>query len=41
MVDSNSKPNRDTHPRAGLWRRIAALLYDGFLIAAIWVLLGF
>ncbi|MFP6809879.1 MAG: RDD family protein, partial [Pseudohongiellaceae bacterium] len=41
MVDSNSKPNRDTHPRVGLWRRIAALLYDGFLIAAIWVLLGF
>ena len=41
MVDSNSKPNRDTHPRVGLWRRIAALLYDGFLIAAIRVLLGF
>lgn len=28
-------------PVAGLLRRLAALLYDGFLIAAIWMLLGF
>ena len=28
-------------PRAGLWRRLAALLYDGFLVAAIWMLLGY
>ena len=28
-------------PRAGLWRRLAALLYDAFLVAAIWMLLGF
>jgi uncharacterized RDD family membrane protein YckC len=29
-----------TYPRAGLLRRLAALLYDGFLVAAIWMLLG-
>lgn len=28
-------------PRAGLWRRMAALLYDMFLVAAIWMSLGF
>ena len=28
-------------PRAGLVRRLAALLYDGFLVAAIWMVLGF
>lgn len=27
-------------PRAGLLRRLAALLYDMFLVAAIWMLLG-
>jgi len=27
--------------RAGLLRRLEALLYDGFLVAAIWMLLGF
>tara|TARA_B110000914_G_scaffold8867_1_gene7315 strand:- start:591 stop:1088 length:498 start_codon:yes stop_codon:yes gene_type:complete len=27
--------------RAGLMRRLAALLYDGFLVAAIWMVLGF
>lgn len=26
---------------AGLWRRLAALLYDGFLVAAIWFVLGY
>lgn len=29
------------YPRAGLFRRLAALLYDMFLVAAIWMLLGF
>jgi len=28
-------------PRAGLLRRLAALLYDAFLVAAIWMLIGF
>ena len=28
-------------PGAGLFRRLAALLYDGFLIVAIWMLVGF
>ena len=28
-------------PRAGLLRRLAALLYDGFLVAAVWMVLGF
>ncbi len=28
-------------PRAGLLRRLAALLYDAFLVAAIWMLLGY
>lgn len=28
-------------PTAGLMRRLAALLYDGFLVAAIWMVLGF
>jgi len=28
-------------PGAGLFRRLAALLYDGFLVAAIWMLVGF
>lgn len=28
-------------PKAKLMRRLAALLYDGFLVAAIWMLIGF
>jgi len=28
-------------PSAGLFRRLAALLYDGFLVVAIWMLVGF
>ena len=28
-------------PVAGLWRRLVALLYDGFLVAAIWMVLGY
>jgi uncharacterized RDD family membrane protein YckC len=31
----------EDQPRAGLLRRLAALLYDGFLVAAVWMLLGF
>ena len=27
-------------PRAPLWRRLAAMLYDSFLVFAIWVLVG-
>ncbi len=30
-----------TAPSAGLLRRVAALLYDAFLVASIWMLLGF
>jgi len=32
--------NHAGFPRAGLLRRLAALLYDGFLVAAIWMLIG-
>jgi len=28
-------------PSASLWRRLAALLYDVFLVAAIWMVIGF
>ncbi|MFB0987880.1 MAG: RDD family protein [Gammaproteobacteria bacterium] len=28
-------------PTAGLMRRLAALLYDGFLVVAVWMVLGF
>jgi len=30
-----------SQPTAGLMRRLAALLYDGFLVAAIWMLIAF
>lgn len=33
--------SQQSHPRAGLLRRLAALLYDAFLVAAIWMLLGY
>jgi uncharacterized RDD family membrane protein YckC len=36
MTDTNYA----NYPRAGLLRRLAALLYDGFLVAAIWMLIG-
>ena len=36
---TNTDPQ--AYPRAGLLRRLAALLYDAFLVAAIWMLLGF
>lgn len=49
MPRSSNKPDKvllNTHelaalPRAGLWRRLAALLYDAFLVASIWMVLGF
>jgi len=28
-------------PRAGLFRRLASLLYDGLIVGAIWMLIGF
>lgn len=31
----------DLLPSAGLWRRLAALLYDAFLVFSIWMVLGF
>jgi uncharacterized RDD family membrane protein YckC len=31
----------DTFPIAPLWRRLAAILYDSFLVFAIWVIVGF
>ncbi len=36
-----TESNTHSLPRAGLLRRLAALLYDGFLVAAIWMILGF
>ncbi|MBL6817311.1 MAG: RDD family protein, partial [Pseudomonadales bacterium] len=42
-----SEPTQPDHesseglPAAGLWRRLAAMLYDGFLVVAIWMVLGY
>ena len=44
MEDSAPDTNQENpadFPVAGLWRRLAALLYDGFLVAAIWMVLGY
>ncbi|MDG1025631.1 MAG: RDD family protein [Gammaproteobacteria bacterium] len=43
MTESEQKDPQASgpFPRAGLMRRMAALLYDGFLVAAIWMVLGF
>ncbi len=43
MTDSEqvSGGSQGDFPRAGLLRRLGALLYDGFLVAAIWMVLGF
>lgn len=30
-----------SYPRAGLFRRLASLLYDGLIVGAIWMLIGF
>ncbi len=34
-------PPGQEFPRAGLWRRLGALLYDAFLVVSIWMLLGY
>jgi uncharacterized RDD family membrane protein YckC len=39
-LTSQASEAKDDFPRAGLLRRLAALLYDMFLVAAIWMLLG-
>ncbi|WP_284450395.1 RDD family protein [Spongiibacter tropicus] len=39
--DTSAAQASSDYPRAGLWRRLAALLYDGFLVTAIWFLLGY
>lgn len=41
--DADSKQSTPVadNPRAGLARRLAALLYDGFLVAAIWFAIGY
>lgn len=36
-----SDTSHSHYPKAGLMRRLAALLYDSFLVAAIWMLIGF
>ena len=36
-----SREDLATLPRASLWRRLASLLYDMFLVAALWIALGF
>ena len=41
MAIIDSDQGIQQQPRAGLLRRLAALLYDGFLVAAIWMLLGY
>lgn len=34
-------PSADPLPSAPLWRRLAAMVYDSFLVMAIWMLVGF
>lgn len=44
MSDNNTTDTAESaarNPSAGLWRRLVALLYDGFLVVAIWFLLGY
>lgn len=41
MTDIDSNQGIQQQPRAGLLRRLGALLYDGFLVAAIWMLIGY
>ena len=40
-VADNKQENPANFPIAGLSRRLAALLYDGFLVVAIWMVLGY
>lgn len=41
MQQASDSTDLSQCPRAGLWRRLAALLYDAFLVLAIWMLLGY
>ena len=41
MPDMESEFSQDAAPVAGLLRRLAALLYDAFLVCAIWMAIGF
>ncbi len=41
MSELNGQINSSPLPCAGLMRRMAALLYDSFLVFAIWMLLGY
>ena len=42
VTDSSDKNRNENTPQgAALWRRLLALLYDAFLVGAIWMLLGF
>ncbi|MBL6804021.1 MAG: RDD family protein [Pseudomonadales bacterium] len=36
-----TRHDESTYPRAGLPRRLAALLYDGFLVFAMWMFIGY
>ena len=42
-MTSHDKSNSAQYdlPRAGILRRLAALLYDGFLVAALWFFIGY
>lgn len=42
-MTGHAKPNSAGYdlPRAGILRRLAALLYDGFLVAALWFFIGY
>ncbi|MBT7763439.1 MAG: RDD family protein [Gammaproteobacteria bacterium] len=37
----NAHTDESSYPRAGLPRRLAALLYDGFLVFAMWMFIGY
>ena len=41
MVNSKTTIEQRDFPRAGLLRRLASLLYDIFLVASIWFILGY
>lgn len=40
-MENSEQLDYNALPTAGLFRRIAALLYDGFLVLAIWFIMGF
>ncbi|OGT74326.1 MAG: hypothetical protein A3H44_00390 [Gammaproteobacteria bacterium RIFCSPLOWO2_02_FULL_57_10] len=41
QVDENASGDAEPERTAGLLRRLAALLYDAFLVFAIWMVMGF